>query len=121
MLALPERPLQISNPPDCLRQLIFESEWDEFPYWMLGTGFLALWENSIFLITAAHPLTHRQTQTRHQTARTRMLHQMAWEPQQPLRRLSPEHICDLIPEPYAVRKGWDSNPRRGCPLASFQD
>jgi hypothetical protein len=27
MLALPERSLEISNPPDCLRQLIFESDW----------------------------------------------------------------------------------------------
>jgi hypothetical protein len=54
MLALPERSLEISNPPDCLRQLIFESDWEEFPYWMMGTSFLALWNNSIFLITAAH-------------------------------------------------------------------
>jgi hypothetical protein len=51
MLALPERSLEISYPPDCLRQLIFESDWEEFPYWMMETGFLALWNNSIFLIT----------------------------------------------------------------------
>ena len=60
MLVLPERSLEISNPPDCLRQLIFESDWEEFPYWMMGTGFLALWNNSIFLITAAHCIAENQ-------------------------------------------------------------
>jgi hypothetical protein len=58
MLALPERSLEISNPSDCLRQLIFESDWEEFPYWMMGTGFLALWNNSILLITGQCPKFH---------------------------------------------------------------
>lgn len=54
MIELPARPLEVENPPDCVRQLIFESEWEDFPYWMHGTGFLALWGESLFLITAAH-------------------------------------------------------------------
>src|SRR6266513_85438 len=54
MLELAARSPEVVNPPDCLRQLIFESAWTEFPYWMHGTGFLTLWGSSLFLITAAH-------------------------------------------------------------------
>jgi hypothetical protein len=60
MIELPSRSLEVFNPPDCLRQLIFESGWEEFPYWMLGTGFLALWGESLFLITAAHCIETEQ-------------------------------------------------------------
>jgi hypothetical protein len=56
------RPLDILDPPLAVRQLIFESEWEGFPYGMHGSGFLAF-EETLFLITAAHCLQEGQQNT----------------------------------------------------------
>jgi hypothetical protein len=55
MLVLPERSLEISNPPDCLRQLIFESDWEEFPYWMMGVMGRALPLSNPAICDGFHP------------------------------------------------------------------
>lgn len=58
-LRLPE----IADPQIAVRQLIFETEWKEFPYGMHGSGFLALFDEMLFLITAAHCIQEGQQNT----------------------------------------------------------
>jgi Trypsin-like peptidase domain len=60
MIELLARLPDVDNPPDCVRQLIFESEWEDFPYWMHGTGFLTLWSETLFFVTAAHCIQENQ-------------------------------------------------------------
>jgi hypothetical protein len=63
MLEYPIRLPEIADPQASVRQLIFESEWEEFPYGMHGSGFLALFDEMLFLVTAAHCLQEGQQNT----------------------------------------------------------
>lgn len=63
MLEQPIRLPEIGNPQAAIRQLIFETEWQDFPYGMHGTGFLALWDEMLFLVTAAHCMQEGQQNT----------------------------------------------------------
>jgi len=53
MLDLPVRLPVVDNPLTCVRQLIFETDWEDFPYGMHGSGFLAEWSEMLFLVTSA--------------------------------------------------------------------
>ena len=63
MLEYPPRLPEIADPQIAVRQLIFESEWEEFPYGMHGSGFLALFGEMLFLVTAAHCVQEGQQNT----------------------------------------------------------
>jgi len=60
MLELPARLPVVDNPLTCVRQLIFESDWEEYPYGMHGTGFIAECTEMLFLVTAAHCINEGQ-------------------------------------------------------------